>query len=283
MRKIPCHIIQDLMVLYEDNVCSEESRQIVEEHIAECEECRKLYQIARVEIPDITLGGTEENDFRDAAEELKKIARNTCKRLERRVTYKHILTVAITIFLLMISYTFWTEWLQYRVNVVPPEDIKVTELYELENGDIYCTFQCKDMFTHVNTSGIMVPEDKRYQDYDGGWQEIYFQYPHPFERIIPELSYGDTVSVVFPMQVVQSDTFEKSEEGEWGYVDGYRHRAVSIYYGKGKREDQLLVWEQGQKIEPAPADVEKRVKEEGFIYEVNHCFREEMILPKKSS
>ena len=30
MRKIPCHIIQDLMVLYEDNVCSEESRQMVE-------------------------------------------------------------------------------------------------------------------------------------------------------------------------------------------------------------------------------------------------------------
>ena len=38
--KTNCDIIQDLLPLYCDNVCSEESKQTIEEHIQECEQCR---------------------------------------------------------------------------------------------------------------------------------------------------------------------------------------------------------------------------------------------------
>lgn len=37
-----CKIIEDLLPLYHDGVCSEESRQMVEEHLAQCEACRSL-------------------------------------------------------------------------------------------------------------------------------------------------------------------------------------------------------------------------------------------------
>ena len=36
-----CEIIRDLIPLYLDKVCSEDSRKLVEEHLAECSECRK--------------------------------------------------------------------------------------------------------------------------------------------------------------------------------------------------------------------------------------------------
>lgn len=39
--KITCDIIQDLLPLYEDDVLSEDSRQLVEEHLAGCEKCRQ--------------------------------------------------------------------------------------------------------------------------------------------------------------------------------------------------------------------------------------------------
>lgn len=39
--KIPCDMIRDLLPLYYDKVCSEESRQNVEEHLLECESCRE--------------------------------------------------------------------------------------------------------------------------------------------------------------------------------------------------------------------------------------------------
>lgn len=41
-----CNIIRDLLPLYTENLLSEESRQLIEEHIAACEECRTiLYRI----------------------------------------------------------------------------------------------------------------------------------------------------------------------------------------------------------------------------------------------
>ena len=37
-----CDIVRDLLPLYEDGLCSEESRKAVEEHLKSCEACRKL-------------------------------------------------------------------------------------------------------------------------------------------------------------------------------------------------------------------------------------------------
>ena len=39
MNKLDCGIIKDLLPLYVDNVCSEESKTIIEEHIADCPIC----------------------------------------------------------------------------------------------------------------------------------------------------------------------------------------------------------------------------------------------------
>ena len=39
--KYQCNIIKDLLPLYHDEVCSEESRALVQEHLTECEACTK--------------------------------------------------------------------------------------------------------------------------------------------------------------------------------------------------------------------------------------------------
>ncbi len=36
-----CNIIEDLLPLYADNICSDDSRDLIEQHIAQCEDCRK--------------------------------------------------------------------------------------------------------------------------------------------------------------------------------------------------------------------------------------------------
>ena len=40
--KYNCDLISDLLPLYKDEICSEASRKIVEEHIAECPDCKKI-------------------------------------------------------------------------------------------------------------------------------------------------------------------------------------------------------------------------------------------------
>jgi len=42
--KYSCDMVKDLLPLYHDEVCSEASRQIVEEHLEECEACKNIWQ-----------------------------------------------------------------------------------------------------------------------------------------------------------------------------------------------------------------------------------------------
>ena len=41
--KYQCEMIQDLLPLYKDGVCSEASKQIVEEHLEECPACTDFF------------------------------------------------------------------------------------------------------------------------------------------------------------------------------------------------------------------------------------------------
>lgn len=274
MSKIPCNIIRDLMVLYDDHACSEESRKMVQEHIAECEECRRLYQMAEAGLPDISLGAdaSGRDEGKGNSDALQDVSRRTYKKLKRRITYRHILAVWITLLVAVILSTIWTQWLRYRINTVPPEDIQVTELYELASGDIYCTFKCKNIFTRVNTREITVPRDRWLENYDNGWQEIYFQYRFPFENRLNELYYGNEVSVIFPKMTTFGNTDGENEtEGQSSSYERV-HKCSSIYYGKKNKADSLLVWEKGQEIEPAPEEIEKKAKEQEDAFEDHNYY-----------
>ena len=51
MQKVTCDVIKDLMPLYVDDVLSNDSQKLVEEHIAECDKCRELYKKIKEDIP----------------------------------------------------------------------------------------------------------------------------------------------------------------------------------------------------------------------------------------
>ena len=42
--KLNCNVIRDLLPLYADQICSEESRGLVEEHLTDCSDCSTLLQ-----------------------------------------------------------------------------------------------------------------------------------------------------------------------------------------------------------------------------------------------
>ena len=39
--RIDCKVIEDVLPLYLDKVCSEQTREMVEEHLETCENCKK--------------------------------------------------------------------------------------------------------------------------------------------------------------------------------------------------------------------------------------------------
>ena len=40
MSKVSCEIIKDMLPLYYDNVCSDDSKRMVEEHLSDCDNCK---------------------------------------------------------------------------------------------------------------------------------------------------------------------------------------------------------------------------------------------------
>lgn len=76
MAKIPCEIIRDLLPLYQDDICSEKSRNAIEEHIKECESCRTYLKKMEGEIPIETdkIEGTDEEwkGFREFSEKVSR-------------------------------------------------------------------------------------------------------------------------------------------------------------------------------------------------------------------
>jgi hypothetical protein len=56
--RITCEIIKDLLPLYHDNVCSEDSRKLVEDHLLTCEKCRD--ELKQIDIEIKTVKNTED-------------------------------------------------------------------------------------------------------------------------------------------------------------------------------------------------------------------------------
>ena len=52
--KLDCELIQDLLPLYAEGLCSPASRRAVEEHLSECEHCRRLTAPLPIEEPEDT-------------------------------------------------------------------------------------------------------------------------------------------------------------------------------------------------------------------------------------
>lgn len=79
-----CEIIQDLLPLYKDNACSSTSREIVDEHLLECEKCKNMLN---------NLQNTSVDDFIISSK--NSILENYAKKERKRTTIIGIFTASI--------------------------------------------------------------------------------------------------------------------------------------------------------------------------------------------
>ena len=88
--KYLCNLIQDLLPLYHDGVCSKESIAIIEKHLSECDICKEIYS-SLCETDEIIIPSP------NADWELKKAAsfRIVKKKLSRRQLFVVIIVLAL--------------------------------------------------------------------------------------------------------------------------------------------------------------------------------------------
>lgn len=129
----PCGLIQDLLPLFHDGVCSEESKSVIKEHLKECEPCKKYYE----ELCEADCMDQASSPPPDPTEELKKAAsfQAVKKKLHRR------LILAVVIAALVTSGIFWgISVLHGSTHVVQwDENISVSEMDGSLVGRIFGT------------------------------------------------------------------------------------------------------------------------------------------------
>lgn len=112
--KLPCDIVQDLLPLYEEDLCSQATREAVEEHLRECETCGKQHAaVQELTEPEVVVEPKQE----------KKATIKSFKKIRNRWI------ASIVIILLMIPFGY-LGWGQYRGS-----GLSFTNLHELYLGN----------------------------------------------------------------------------------------------------------------------------------------------------
>ena len=95
--KITCNIIEDLLPLYIDDMVSEDSRQLVEEHLKECAACRKMLDEMKKENQLRTVSGNAKRKS-DRCTEIAPL-----KKIRRRIRRKRIISIILAAVLVLLA------------------------------------------------------------------------------------------------------------------------------------------------------------------------------------
>lgn len=109
----PCNLIQDLLPLYLDGVCSEESKTVVEQHLIKCPNCRKYYSAMRESDEIIIMPPNAEREIQKAT---------SFQSVKKTLFRKQILIAAVSIIVLAVIAFAVISVLKNSVGIVEYED-----------------------------------------------------------------------------------------------------------------------------------------------------------------
>ena len=92
----PCGIIRDLLPLYIDDVCNEESKQAVHNHLSECEKCRSCYE-AMKSTEGFENKRSDNSEDSKMASSLKNVKNTINKKIRNIVLYAVAAVLAVIV------------------------------------------------------------------------------------------------------------------------------------------------------------------------------------------
>ena len=99
--KISCEIIKDLLPLYLDSVCSNDSKAVIDEHLVACENCKAELQAMQ---NSFSLKSVGEN--LNEAEAVKNLSKKWKRSIKWSLLKGILITVLVIAALALVSYVF---------------------------------------------------------------------------------------------------------------------------------------------------------------------------------
>lgn len=193
MNKITCDMYQDLLTLYIDDLCSEDSVKAVSEHLKNCNKCRDAYMLMKNNVKVPTASEQEKQERSEFKSNLTK----TWKNYQKATTIKIITAVTILGLLILGWHLSFSRYYTFSGSMVNIENVCM-----MSDGSI-----AFEILTYNNREGAVrriVPfyndgryvemqsklfGDKKYSEYSsyicvnpGEYDVIY--YGNPTDRIV---------------------------------------------------------------------------------------------------
>ncbi|HBR01300.1 MAG TPA: hypothetical protein DD738_01655, partial [Ruminiclostridium sp.] len=107
MNKINCNIVKDILPLYADNIVSEDTKKLVEEHLLNCNDCKKELSLLKSDLETPTVVITEKDDIAF----LKKIGLD----IKKKRVFTAMLSATISAIVVILSFVYLTapEYIPY--------------------------------------------------------------------------------------------------------------------------------------------------------------------------
>ena len=114
--KITCDVIQDLMPSYIDGILSEDSQALVEEHMKNCQECRKMLEIMKEEqgkekLSAVSIAGRGAGETENTERIANAGSAAALKKIRKKLLVRRVLTAAVAVILTLIAaaagYSHW--------------------------------------------------------------------------------------------------------------------------------------------------------------------------------
>lgn len=222
MSKVSCEIVKDLLPLYYDNVCSSDSKRMIEEHLVECDSCKM--ELDRIQ-DDIKLP-KEEIDKNVNDRNIVKNISTFWNRSRAKSFIKGGIISALLICLIILGYFSLFQW---NITSVSTDVVEIKNISEMADGKIVYYAEIND--------GYSLNRLKYDMDNEGNF------YITPLRPIIKQ-------------EVQQVTVLEKG----YDFIDIKDQELVrgkeikKIYYGTPK--DKILIWEKGMDLPKSSEEIE---------------------------
>ncbi|MDQ8738179.1 zf-HC2 domain-containing protein [Paenibacillus sp. LHD-38] len=226
-----CEVIKDLLPLYIDNVCSRESAELVEEHLAACGSCRSEWENMRSElrVPQNTV------DMNRRESHLLEAMSAYWSRSKLKSFLKGGVLASLSLGIVISAYFGLTEW---NIMRVPADIIEVKDTSQMKDGRIAFHMRLTDGYDLNQISYDM--------DENGNFYMIPYR---PIIKKKPITTFG-----LFNMYQTKDPFINGVYQNKYG-ADA---KITALYLGT--RDENILIWEEGMKLPPASDTVEAELK-----------------------
>ncbi|MGL4913108.1 MAG: zf-HC2 domain-containing protein [Romboutsia sp.] len=129
MSKISCKVIEDLLPLYHDDICSEESKLLIENHILECESCNKNLEAIKADISIIDSEVFEKNKDIEVFKSISEKYRSKKKK-------SFLFGVGVALVASIILFIGYQGLFCFSVVPISTKELDVSEVSQLLDGRI---------------------------------------------------------------------------------------------------------------------------------------------------